>query len=544
MAYMKFAFKGIERIEIPRKDSDFSADNGYGAEIIKRYLPSVLSQHQANAQKIDYFYKYYLGEQDILEKKRLYEKDCDNNHIVVENHAKRQVDFSTGFITSEKREYTYKFETKGKELSYLDRYFIDSNFFEKDKRLKEWVFISGVGIVYASPRTDIITTVGVDEITKTPIVDYETKSDWFDIEYNAPFVIDTIDPRFNFVVYSSGFDKTPLFCVSIVDIDVTEEGSKSPKIHSEIHIETRYAHFKIESNKSYKTFYPNGIDSLSAPSPKALKYLPMIECSVNSAREGIIEINRDIFNQINDLKSNVADMIVDNANPIMVFMNADVDKEDAQNVRKAGCVVLSDQANAGSGAKADLKVITTEIPFEGLNNYYEQLITPAYDIAGVPLASGQISSGGSNNQAVVVGSGLTNSSIVAKNNITSFMKFDYELLGLLLYFCKQIPNCPISALNPSQVDIKYNIDISENFQAKAQGMMYMYNMNMPKKAILKSSGLFNDITTLDTEWEENDAKAKESKQAVELAKQSADKNIASGEQNADTTQEQDNNSQE
>lgn len=510
MEYRQFGFKGIKRIEIPRTDSDFNSANNYGIDIIKRYLPSILSTHRANADKIDYFYKYYLGEQDILGKKRLHEKDRANNHIVVENHAKRQVDFSTGFITSEKREYTHKIDTSNDDLKYLDRYFTDCNFFDKDKELKNWVFISGVGIEYCAPRTDFIETYGTDEITGTPKTRYNLKSDSFDIEYNAPFILDAIDPRENFVVYSSRFDKTPLFCVSIVDVDATTDTDISPVIHKEIHIETRYAHFRIESDKGYSRFYPNGINDLVLISAKALNYLPMIECSINPAREGIVEINRDLFNEINSFKSDVADMITDHANPLMVFLNSDVDSEDVANIPEAGAITLNDINNGGNGGKADFKVVTTDIPFEGLNQHYEELITPAYDIAGVPLASGQISSGGSNNQAVVVGSGLSNSYIVAKNNITSFMSFDYELLRLILYFCKQIPNCPVNELNANQVDIKYNIDMSDNYLTKAQGMLNLYNMNMPKKAILKSSGMFNDITTLTAEWEKEDTQAKAS----------------------------------
>lgn len=534
MEYKKFDFKGIERIEIPRTDDDFTARNNFGIDIIKRYLPSILATHSKNAEKIDYFYKYYLGEQDILKKERLHEKDKDNNHIVVENHAKRQVDFSTGFITSEKREYTHKIDSSNDDLIYLDRYFTDCRFFDKDKELKNWVFISGLGIVYVAPRTDFIETYGTDPVTKTPLTRYNLHGDLFDIDYNAPFVLDTIDPRYNFVVYSSRFDKTPLFCISIVDVDVTGENDKMPIIHKEINIETRYAHFKIESDNEYVSFYPNGIDDLSFEGAKALRYLPMLECSINPSRQGIIETNRDLFNQINYFKSDVADMITDNANPLFVFINADVDANDIKNIREAGGLVLNDLNNGGNGGKADFKVVASEIQFEGLNQHYEELIIPAYDIAGVPLASGQVSSGGSNNQAVVVGSGLSNSYIVAKNNITSFMSFDYELLRMILYFCKQIPNCPVNELNANQVDIKYNIDVSENFQAKAQGMMYMYNMNMPKQAILKSSGMFNDITTLTNDWEKND---KEAKERQNEAKEQATTNVVENENYGNNSQE-------
>ena len=37
----QFDFKGIKRITIPKLDSDFTESNGYGWDIIKKYLPSI-----------------------------------------------------------------------------------------------------------------------------------------------------------------------------------------------------------------------------------------------------------------------------------------------------------------------------------------------------------------------------------------------------------------------------------------------------------------------------------------------------------------------
>ena len=63
----EFDFKGIKRIEIPKLDSDFSG-NDYGLSIIKKYLPSILAEHNKNSKKIKFLYEYLLGEQDILRK--------------------------------------------------------------------------------------------------------------------------------------------------------------------------------------------------------------------------------------------------------------------------------------------------------------------------------------------------------------------------------------------------------------------------------------------------------------------------------------------
>ena len=372
-----------------------------------------------------------------------------------------------------------------------------------------WVFATGVGAMYTSPKTDIIVTDGIDEITKIPKARYKNASEGFDINFNAPFNFNCVDPRYNFVVYSTGFNRTPLFCVSIVDVDVSTKDDKSPIIRKQIQIETRYASFIALSDHKFKTFYPIDGKKLELQTIKALHYIPMIEYSANSPRIGIVETNRDIFNQINILKSNILDMVVDNANVIFVFKNTDVTAEQVLAMKRAGAMVLNDTANAGQNVKSDLSTITVEIPFEGLTKYYEQLIIPAYDISGTPLASGQISSGGSTGQAIMTGAGWDNAYIISKENIATFKKYDYEQLKLMLMFCKQVPNCPLNELNANQIEIKYRINQNDNFLAKAQGIMNLYNVNFPKEEILKTSGLVSDVTSVDRKWRIEDARVKE-----------------------------------
>ena len=81
----KFSYSGIAKIKIPKDDADFS-DAKKCMQILDDYLPSILQQHKKNRLKIKYLYEYAFGNQDISEKKRLYNKDAKNNNILVENH--------------------------------------------------------------------------------------------------------------------------------------------------------------------------------------------------------------------------------------------------------------------------------------------------------------------------------------------------------------------------------------------------------------------------------------------------------------------------
>lgn len=490
----KYDFQGIKRIEIPKIDADFMPDNNYGIDVIKKYLPQILVTHQRNAEKEKQLYEFYLGEQDIHQKQRLYQKDCENNNRIVENHAFRQVNFKVGMITSEKRDYTYKVGSQGDDLKYLDYYHTDVDFFSKDKEVKEWIYAVGVGVSFVAPRTDIIESVGIDNVTGEQLFGY-SKS--YDVNTEAPFTFSAIDPRENFVVYSSARDKEPLFCVSIVEIDVGDKDTIDTR--KELYIETRYANLKTTSDIGY-----GDIQDIRRVSEKFLHYIPMVEHAVNRSRMGIVELNYDLFNSVNTLISSVADMVVDNANVILVFKNTDISREDVLAMKQAGAIIIND---ANNGANADLDTIKIEINYEGLNTYYEQRISKMYDIAGVPLASGQVTSGGDTGQARLFGSGWNNSYTMSNNDITTLLKSDYLVLKQMLMICKQVPNNPVNELSASQIDIKYRINQNDNFLVKAQGIAQLAGVNFPKEEIIKASGLFSDTNTVAMKWEAEVEKA-------------------------------------
>ena len=487
----EFDFRGIKKIEIPYANKDF-AEGDYGESILNKYMQSILDAHDKNEKKEQYLYEYMQGLQDIRFKNRLYEKDQKNNNIISQNHAYRQVQFKVGFLTGEQREYTHKSDVNTDDLIYLDRYFSDTQFFAKDKDIKEWAYATGVGVALVEPRTDIIGEDG-----------YLTKEQGFDIENEAPFHFESLDPTKNFVVYSSGRTKEPLFCVSITEVDKGTDGVIA--LENRITIETRYAYFECDTGKYYKGFQKVSKKGAN----KSLHYLPMIEQTYNASRMGVVELNKDSFNAVNNLLSNVEDMVIDNANMIFVFKNIDADKLDLENLKERGAVVISDTPDMRAGGTADLKTIKIEIPFEGFIDYTESLLVPSYDIAGVPLASGQVTSGGDTGQARLLGGGWNNAYIAINSDITTFKKSDYKILETILLTCRQVPNCPVNELYASQIDIKYRINQNDNLLIKAQSIYQLWQANFPYEETIKASGLFSDSVTVAKKWQEKDEKAKQ-----------------------------------
>lgn len=529
----EFDFKGIKRITIPKLDSDFTASNQYGWATIKKYLPRILATHTKNAEKIKYLYEYWLGEQDIRAKKREHDINKENNNKEVENHAYRQVDFKVGFLCGERRDYTHKADSDSDDLTILDRYFTDCKFFSKDIDLKEWIYTTGIGVTYTKPRTDIIVQDGVIE-NDTPKYRYATADEGFDIKYEAPFTFECVDPQENFNVYSSSFGKEALFSVSYVTIDLDEDNGVITE-GKEILIETRYASFRFKSDKAFGTFYWE--DGQVITTPKSLRYLPLIEYSVNKDRYGIIEKNRSSFNTINLIRSSVNDMVVDNANAILVFKNVDIESDEVKEMRKAGAIIISDSQTVRQGGSADLKTITMEIPFDKLAIYIDQVIVNAYDIVGVPMASGQVTSGGDTGQARLLGGGWNNAYIIIHKEIQSLLGYDYDQLKLFLMLCKQVPNCPVNQLFASQIDINYRVNQNDNLLVKTQSMKYLYDIHCDLEFILKVCGLSNDIKTDKKNWQAMIDKFNEMEKAKETIAQDSVETIEVEENTVNNSQE-------
>ena len=527
----QFDFKGIKQITIPKRDSDFSTGD-YGWSIIKKYMPSIMATHLKNAEKIEYLYNYFLGIQDILSKERLHEVNQSNNNREVENHANRQVEFKVGFLCGENRDYTHKADSNSDDLIFFNRYLTDCDFYAKDIDIKQYIYATGIGVSRTVPRTDIIVSDGIDPLTKAPITRYATEKDGYNVDFEAPFEFDCVDPMENFNVYSSSSNRQKLFSVSYVDVDVSGENDSQPIILKEILVETRYAIFRFKSDTKFYSFYWTNDEVEITIKPSYLRYLPLIEFSVNRDRIGIIEKNRSSFNTINIFRSATNDMVIDNANSILVFKNVDVEGETIKEMRKAGAIIISDNQSARTGGNASVDTVTVQIEFEKMATYIDQVLQNCYDIAGVPLASGQVTSGGDTGQARLLGGGWNNAYIIIHKEIQKLLQFDYEQLKLILMLCKQVPNCPLNELYASQIDINYRVNQNDNLLVKTQSMVNLYQIHCDIEFILKACGLSNDIKTDAQKWKANIEKVQKEQQS-----QTTTENIVVDENNNNSSQE-------
>lgn len=477
---------GIKKIKIPVKPEKISNEAEFRATL-QKFLPKCLELHISNANKERELEKFYVGNQDVLQKTRPFTDE--GNNIIVENHAKRQVDFKTDFLLGDKMQFSHKSEECNDDLHIFDRFLTDSGFHTEFREIKKDAYMLGIGVSFAIPRTDIIT-------------EDNAYDEAYDKDRESPFLFSRVDPKKNFVVYSSEIGEKPLFCVNIADI--TEDISSDTVTEYEITVYSR--NFNVSFRASGTNMSLDFSKEILPLEVKEFKDIPIIEHTFNKERLGIIETNKSLFNSINTVISNAADAVYDSVNKIFVFKNVDVDDETIKDMIKGGAVAIN---TISADTPADCTTLDIQFNQTDLNTFYEQRVSKAYDIAGVPLASGVTSSGGDTGKARLLGGGWENAYTIIKGDIIGSEKTDYSLLKQLLAICRTIPDTKVNELYSSQIEIHYNINPNDDILSKTQSISNLNAVGMPKELQLKYTNLSLDPCADAKKWEDSVAEQNE-----------------------------------
>jgi len=461
----KFNFSGITRISVPLKKSNLTIEN------IVDFLPRIKQQHDINVSKIKYFQDIYEGDQDIIHKTRPYADDSDNNNAIVENHAYSQVGFKVSSVVGEPIQYTQKESLKTDDLSYLIAYNSDIYKPEIDNQTITNVYVCGVGYQLTLPRYD----------------DY-------DIEHESPYTIISCDPKSTCVVYSSYLNEGELFGIIF--------NSYFDKDNRQI------SEAKIYTTDRFYTFDITSLNDIKIIENKnnSLNEICLVEFSRNKDRIGLIELCYYLYHAINLISSTSMDNLIDVANCLLVFINQDVSAQVLQDAKAMGALVI------GSDDKerpADVKQLVLQLQHEDVQVFYDRLINACYGIASVPKSSANVTSGGDTGQARLLGQGWSKHYNDIKNDCTYIQKGLRKTLKLMLKICNNLSNCKIDQLYPADIDIKFNINMTDNMIVKTQSLQTLLDLGFATETSLNIVGLVNDTHAVAIERDSLVAKQEE-----------------------------------
>lgn len=419
--------------------------------------------HNQNKNETDYLYSYYYGKQDVLKKVKYTRPEINNQ--VVENWAYALIDFKTAFLLGKPIQYVQLNNSGEEEISTLNKFVRYENKKAKDLEIYTDILVAGRGFRYTNKDPEKALDEAPFELINCPISDTE-------------------------VVYSSKLGNKQLLSYIVTDMQtIVSETKENGEIVS-----------NKQTYQEYTVYLRNGILTYNNKDgqlkrvegeEKPLLYNEHIitEYRINEKRISLIELAKDILDSINDIESLDQDDFAQYVNAIMVFTNATVSSEDLTDIKSMGAVCI----NSTDQRKASVDLLQGNLNAQNTQVLYNRLVNSLHQILGIPMASdnGNVTYGDTG-QARLTGQGFTSASIRAEKDETMFAKCDYESLKVILKVCKEVNDSGITNLKASDIDSKFQRDMSDNLLVKAEALQSLYACDIPRKYANAIVNLFSD----------------------------------------------------
>ena len=459
---------GRDVISIPLSRSSLSE------ETIGNYLNHILMRHTQNVEDYLHLKDYYKGKQEILYKERPFSNR--QNNIVVENHAFTMVEFKKGYNFGNDLKYSCADDTEcTDDITLLSKYMRVQRKALKNVEIAEDVYICGSGLRMVVPNADMSS--------------------------GSPFSLYNLDYTSSFIVYSSNYKHEKLFGGVITALD-----SLNDTTHADFEImisDSRYTYkfeCTIPHDSKYEPLSIYGIPKFVSKEEHYIGYVPFVEYYANSSRIGTIEVVEPILDNINTISSNAVDNVVDYVNAILVFYNTEITEEEIRSVKELGAVELNTK---NPNIPVDLKYLINQLNQEDVMSKYESLVSTAYSIVGVPLATSSTTSGGDTGEARLLGGGWTRADIVATQESILLTECEREMVEICISICKRNLASGIETITIGDVNIDFQRTKTDNLLVKAQALKYFIDLDMPYETALSLSELPTNIHEVAHAWENN-----------------------------------------
>lgn len=443
---------------------DASKDLSKLDTIISQIITNSNPIHEQNKKEMEYLKAYYYGDQDIKLKEKYTRPEINNK--IVENWAFSSVDFKKTYLLGRPIQYVRLNDSSEEEIANLNRYVRYENKKAKDMEIYEDVLVCGRGYRYVNK-------------------DHKTPPD------EAPFEIINCDVLNTEVVYSSNMGHEQLF--EIVYTPMTKDVTKTNDEGFEVTVPMPYNIYTVylrnmvleytdESGKVIR-------NTKVKPRPLILKEHLITEYYVNRKRISLIELVKDLLDEINNLESLDADDLEQYVNAIMVFINAQLSDGDLDEIKSQGAVCI----NSDENKKASVDLLQGTLNSNNTQINYNRLINALHQIIGVPVASDYgVASNGDTGKAKLTGQGYTSAGIRAEGDETMFGRCDFNSLKTIIAVCRITDNSGIKTLKVSDIDSKFQRDMSDNLLIKTQGLMNLYSCDIPREYANAMVNLFPD----------------------------------------------------
>lgn len=462
-------------------------------------LENSIELHELNKMETLYLRNYLYGDQDIKDKVKLTRTDINNKGV--ENWAYAFKDWKQAFLLGKPIQYAPLDDTANEEISALNSYNVFEDKDQKDQELYEDIFTAGRGFRFNKPS----------KITE---------------EDETPFNIVNLDYLHTEVVYSSSIDHEQL--LSFVETDkkyIVQE--VNPETGEKENVDKYYNEYTVYTrNMRYIIDNKTGSLRITHRQPLILKIHLITEYYFNRKRMGWLEIGKDIFDDINYIENLDKDDIESFVNSIMVFTNAEVNKEGMDAIKEYGAVSIK----STDQKKASVELLQSRLKSLDSQIYYLRKLSALHSILSVPQATsnGDVSNA-ETGKGFLTGQGFTSSSVRVENEEKAFKRCDRNSLKSILKICKESNGSKVKTLKITDIDIKFSRDLSDNILTKTQALLNLTTANIPPEIRNAVIGLFSDPVSV-TKMQEAYEKERQ-ELASQLANQNSNENNKVNEQN-------------
>ncbi len=407
-------------------------------------LEKALPIHNQNRREMDYLYHYVSGDQPVLYRKKDVRPEINNK--IVENHALEINRFMMAQNYGEPIQYTSVNDDAemSKEIDKLNSYMKTRSKDYHDIVLGD--FQSTCGTAYR-------------ETWSCKKEDVDDGEPMFDLE--SP------DPRYNFVIYSSAKGHPALMSVSI------REDERGKTVY--------YC-----TTKSYVYYIRDGKCIEDKSSVNGHRKILLIEFPNNPRRLSDIEIVHTITDGINEVQSNRLDGVAQFVQAFIKFVNCEIDEKTFLNMCKLGALKVK---TVNPSMPADVSSVSSELNQEQTQTLKDDLYKNMLIIEGMP--SREQNTGGDTGQAVYLRNGWDFAEQRAKIDEPVTKRSEREFLKVVLNILKTKQQIS-SKLTIADIDIKITRNKTDNMLVKSQALIYLLEKGIHPKIAIKTCDLWGD----------------------------------------------------
>lgn len=419
------------------------------ATITRKNLVAVLTQalavHSENSAQIDYLYRYMRGQQPVLGRVKKVRPEICNK--IVENHAAEIAQFTSGYFLGEPVTYVQRGDKVGSsaELGSLNDFMFYEDKASHDKNMATWLAVCGVGYRMVLPDKDAGNEP--DE---------------------APFALDTPDPRYTFVVYHSGFGHKRVMGVRQV---FRATGDDTFEMTCCGYTATHY--FEMTGGR------------VTVWKPHSLGDIPIFEYRLNMLSMGSFEPAIPLLDAMNTLASNRLDGVETFVQSFLKFKNCEVEDEKVRALNELGAVFIK----SIEGMEGDVDILSQELNQTQTQTLVDYLYDQVLAICGLPTSTKGGSSTSDTGAAVFLRDGWSQCEARARDTELLFKKSEKQFLRLVLKIIRDTREFKLSL---SEVECKFTRRQHDNLTSKAQSLVTMLEAGLAPEVAISTCGLFND----------------------------------------------------